>query len=346
MTVNPTNTSTSTFGAPVLHPAWDKYARWALRAKPIFRQFVDVTDVAPTNNAKITYLPVHGNMSVAGNRSELDEVNSPASLQPPATYYVRVLLKEHGDPIGRTQFLGDTAYIDVDPVLARQGGQLMVDTVDALVSDVLYSGAQVRSNGHVSAGNTHTVTDTTVAFNQKVTSNAGAIEFTPVADNTLLKTDTLSSQISSRIVARLRGASAEPRRGALYVGIMHPDTAVDYQDDVGAAVKWHEPHKYQDTSALYTGETGSYRGVAWIESAKAPFLAGAGAAGVRVYQTVIFGREVLAQVVKREPGMDVAPMTDDFKRHYTITWFGELGFSCFRQEPLWRVHHGSTVDPT
>ena len=335
---NSPNTSVSAFGAPLLHPGWDKAARFELRSKPLFRQFVSVRVQDPTNKAKIYYMPVHGYHSVAADRHVVDEVVAADQVQAPVTEYIRLSIAEHGFAVGRTTLLEDTAYIPVDPVLAGQGAAHMADTLDEMVADQLYNGDQTVNDG-TEAG------DSARNFTQVLSSAVGAADFTFDPDGADRATelsvaagDFLSARITRRVVAKLRNASAVPMVGSFYVGIMSSDTSVDYQEDTGA-VGWHEPHVNVDTSNLYSGEIGRYAGVAWIEHPRARVVTGAGVSAADVHQTVIFGREVLSEHVTREPGFGLAPMLDTYNRHRTIYWYGTLGFGIYRQQPLWRVEH-------
>lgn len=328
-------TSTSTFGAPLLHPAWARVAYFDLRSRPLFRQWVDVAPADITNNSNIYYIPKHRNLSVASNRHVLDEVIATDQVQPGASDYVKIVLQEHGHRIGRTTFAGDTAYINLDPVLSRQLNNHLADTLDEMVADELYDGSQTVNSGS-EAG------DSAQAFpgSNLYTSDGGDAENPAVANNTLAVTngDFLSARIVRRLVAKLRGASVPPIRGMLYQAIVHPDVSVDYQEDAGA-VAWSEPHINVDTSNLYSGETGVHAGAIFAETPRARFVDDAGVASEDVHQTMIFGREALAQVVKREPSPGVGPMTDPYNRHVDIHWYGTLGFTPFRQESMYRVHH-------
>jgi N4-gp56 family major capsid protein len=309
-------------------------AHFDLRSRPLFRQWVTVEPQDLTNQGKVAYIPKHRYLSVAANRHVLDEVIASDLAQPGASTYVKVLLKEHGHRIGRTTFAGDTAYIGLDPVLNTQLVNHLADTLDAMVADELYLGTQVTNDGTEAGDSTVTLPAT-----QLWTSNAGALETPAAANNTLLVTDILSARIVRRVVAKLRGASVPPIRGSLYQAIVHPDVSVDYQEDAGA-VGWKEPHVNVDTSNLYSGETGVHAGAIFAETPRARVLDNAGAAGIDVHQTMIFGREALAQWVKREPGPGIGPMLDPFRRHYEIFWYGTLGFTTFRQESMHRIHHG------
>lgn len=329
---NSPDTTTGTFGDPLLHPAWGYEQRWELRSMPMFRRYSEIRTGVTTNNSKVVYLPVHKYESVAADRHVVDEVVSPDIAQSQDTDYVRLTIAEHGHPIGRTTLLNDVAYIPVDPVLLRKLTTHMVDTLDAMAADELYDGEQVRNDGSESG-------DSTEAFTQVASSDGGDFEFAAAADNTLVATDIFSARIARRVVARLRSASAPTFSGDNYIGIMEPDTAVDFQEDTGA-IGWSEPHINVDTEALYSGRIGRYAGVVWIEHPRARNLGDVGSGSAQVNQTLILGREVLGEYVIREPGPGVSPKLDTFNRHRTIYWYGTLGFAIFRQEPLWRVHHG------
>jgi N4-gp56 family major capsid protein len=335
---NSPNTSVSTFGAPLLHPAWDKALHWALRSKPLFRRFSDVKPMQPTNNSKVVYLPLHEYETVAADRHVVDEVVAADQVQATENTYVRMLLTEHGHAMGRTTFLDDTSYIPVDPILARKMAAHMADTLDAMAADQLYDGDRVEISG--SGGS-----ESTTSFTQIASSGGGDFEFAAEADNTLAtaNSDFMSARIARRAVARLRSASADTFPGESYVGIISPETSVDYQEDAGA-VGWSEPHINVDTAALYTGRVGKHAGVVWIEHPRARFLDDEGASSADVQQTLIFGREVLGEFVKREPGPGVSPVLDTYNRHRTIYWYGTLGFAIFRQEPLWRIHHVASTE--
>lgn len=321
-------TSYSVFGDPLVIPAYDKLARWELHTKPLFRQFADIRVVDPTHNSNIYSLPMHDFEEVADDRHLLDEVVSPDQVQPTPTKFMQIQIHEYGRTLGRTTFLGDVAYIPVDPVLGRKLSVNMADTLDALVADQLYNGD-------------HIVDGVNVPFTQVVGGDGetGDFSYNPTTDRGSLGAgDTLTSQITARVVARLRTAAAVPQTGAYYIGLMHPDTVVSYQEDTGT-LGWQEPKVNVDTGEIYTGSIGAYRGVQWVENPRCRVVAGAGSGDADVYQTLVFGREVLAEHVVREPSVVVSPVLDGLGRHRGIGWYGVLGHAIYRQEPLWRIEH-------
>lgn len=336
---NVVNDTSSAFGVPLLHPGWDKAASWELRSQPLFRRYATKRVVDPTNNSRVYYMPRHKHLTVAADRHVVDEVVAADQVAAPESDYIRIQVQEHGHAVGRTTFLGDTTYIPVDPILAQQLAAHMADTLDDMTADVLYDGDQVRNDGS-EAG------DSTSTFTNIVGSDGGAavFDFDPLNNGanrtqlTVAAGDTLSSRITARVVSRMRTASVVPFTGSYYLGIASPDTMVNYQEDTGQ-IGWHEPHVNVDPEGIYTGETGRYRGVLWIEHPRARDVAGAGGSGADVHQTLILGQEALAEHVTREPAPGVSPVLDTYNRHRTIYWYGTLGHAIFRQEAIYRVEH-------
>ncbi|AYY11618.1 hypothetical protein EF847_01620 [Actinobacteria bacterium YIM 96077] len=300
--------------------------------------------MSPTNNANVGYIPVQAYEDVAEDRHVLDEVVAVDQQQAKPLYYVRIRVTEHGKRIGRTKLLRDSAYIPVDEQLVQKMTVHAADTMDALAADQLYDGRQWRSSGHSPEVDGYSVTDTEQPFNQVVGVTTGGLvndSYDPDVNRTDITSDhTLTSRVSARIVARLRDASAMPWQGTDFVGIMSNDTAIDFQEDTGV-LGWSEPHKRVDTTPIYAGSVGRYRGVEWIVHPRARKLEGAGSGGANVHQTLIFGRDVLAEWTKDEVRAGLEPEFDPWRRHIGLTWYYQGGFAIFRQEPLWRIEHGS-----
>lgn len=332
-------TTVSTAGAPLLHPAWDRESHWALRSRPLFRRFSEIQPGMPTNNSKVVYLPVHKYEPVAANRHVVDEVVAADTVQPQESDYVRLTIQEHGHAIGRTELVDMTSYIPFDPILNRKLVAHMADTLDEQVADVLYDGGQTRNTGSESG-------DVTTPFpnaTQRVTSNGGAFELNAAASS-LTTSDVLSARIVRRVVARLRDASAIPFNPAdnTFIALCSNAASVDLQEETGA-IGWSEPKVNVDTELLYTNAVGKFGGAVFVEHPRARFLDNAGSGGIDVHQTLIMGREVLGEFVKREPGPGVSPVLDTYNRHRTIYWYGTLGFAIFRQEPLYKVETGAST---
>src|SRR5690606_38190853 len=112
----------------------------------------------------------------------------------------------------------------------------------------------------------HVVDGVNVPFTQVVGSDGGDADwgsvpadgFTSAERTGLGAGDVLSSRITARVVAKLRTVAAVPYTGSLYLGLMHPDTVVSYQELEGG-VEWREPHVRVDTTDIYNGTIGAYR---------------------------------------------------------------------------------------
>src|SRR5690554_3691976 len=89
-----TSTTTDALGADVVKAAWDRALRWELTDMPIYRQFVDVHPIDPTNNYKTVTIK-KANYFTPGNR-DLDEVADGDAVSAPETTDVPVTLVERG----------------------------------------------------------------------------------------------------------------------------------------------------------------------------------------------------------------------------------------------------------
>ena len=63
----------------------------------------------------------------------------------------------------------------------------------------------------------------------------------------------------------------------------------------------------------------------------------------RVYNTILCGKQALAQAVAEEPHTVIGPVTDKLMRFRPIGWYGVLGFARYREEALYRIESGSSI---
>jgi len=311
------NTTTVGLGVGIVIPAYDKFLRWAFRSQVLWRQFVDVKPQDPTNDSNVINLKRHNYLTVSATPTPLDEVTAATPTTAPGTTNVPVTILEQGLLMGRTQFLGDVAYIPVDPALGRQIATHMADSLDWLARVAYLAGTN------------------------RTTSNVGAPDAAPVAVNTLTAADLFSARLIREAVKRLRKRNAVPFRGSNYVAVVSHDTSVDLQQETGTSNVWHSPHVNVDTSAIYNGYIGTFGGADFIETNRA-FAALDGAAAAAVHRSIFMGREGVAEAVVREPHVGLSPMTDQMNRGKNIYWYGSLGHALYRDEVLERVEHGVT----
>jgi len=103
---------------------------------------------------------------------------------------------------------------------------------------------------------------------------------------------TLKNNNTMRVTAMINpttGIATEPVDAA-FVGIVHPDTTFDLQDLTG----FTPVEKYASNSTVMEGEVGKIKEVRFVESTNAKVFAGAGAAGIDVYATLIMGMNAYA----------------------------------------------------
>jgi N4-gp56 family major capsid protein len=64
---------------------------------------------------------------------------------------------------------------------------------------------------------------------------------------------------------------------------------------------------------------------------------------VKVYRTIVAGKQALAEAVAEEPHVVIGPVVDKLMRFRPIGWYGVLGFSIYRQESLYRIATASSI---
>lgn len=153
----------------------------------------------------------------------------------------------------------------IDPVLDETAdllGEQAAQTLDSIARDILVAGTSVQyANGRASRA--------TVAAGDNLT--------------------VLEIRKAKRTLKR---ANVKPLDGGDYVAIVEPGATFDLQSDV----KWEEPNKYAGGKAIFDGEVGRLYGVRFVESSFAKKFAGAGAAAVDVYATLVFGKDFYGMV--------------------------------------------------
>lgn len=238
-------TSTSTM-TNLIQTAYDKYVEMELRSEPMFRKFADKRPVDVTNPGATVVFQLHNDLSrVTTALSESSDVDAVALNN---TNKVQVQVNEYGNAVTTTERLALESLSAIDPAVADMLAYNQRDSLDAIVYNVLVNPATGRYNGSVAA-------DETVVNG---------------LDKTSLSTSTITAADIRKAVAKLRGASVQPKDGSNYVGLLHPDVSYDLRTEAssnGAAV-WQQPHTYTEAGVgnIWAGEIGVYEGVKFIES--------------------------------------------------------------------------------
>ena len=172
---------------------------------------------------------------------------------------VQIQVQQYGDYIA---FSDKVTWLMIDPVVSqivkRQGVQAG-ETVDVLSRDVMHVGANVMyplAGGHAS----------------RITVN---------------NTDKITAADIKRWNKLLQKNFSKGRMGAAYVAIISPDT----EADIMGLPEWLQAKQYSDVADLYRGYVGTLYNIHFVTSPLAKIFVGAGAAGVDVQSTVIFGQD-------------------------------------------------------
>lgn len=240
-------TSTSTL-TNLIQTAYDKYVEFNLRSEPMFRKFADKRPVDVTNPGATVVFQLHNDLSrVTSALTETADVDAVALNN---TNKVQVTVNEYGNAVTTTERLALESLSAIDPAVADMLSYNLRDSLDALVYGVLVNKATGRFAG----------------------SSADDEAVVNGVDKTTAATTTLQAADVRRAVAKLRGANVQPREGAFYVGMLHPDVSYDLRTEAAAsgANVWREPHTYTEAGVgnIWSGEVGVYEGVKFIESAR------------------------------------------------------------------------------
>lgn len=302
--------------AALVKAAYDKYLEFALRPEPQFRMVADKRPVEVDKAGSTVTFHKYTDLSpVTSTLAETTAIDPIPGVPDPTP--VTVTLNAYGNVVLKTERLKLFSFSEVDPAIADIVAYNMRDSIDGLVLTELISGTN------------------------HITSNAGAVEASPAAINTLTAADELTAAHVRYVVTKLRAASAVPRRDALFYSAIHPDASHDLRADTGAG-SWRVPHEYTANSQIWAGEIGTFEGAFFVETPRA-FEDTDGSSSAKVCRTLFAGKQALAEAVAQEPHMVLGPVTDPLERYAPVGWKGLLGWQIFREEALYRVSTGTSV---
>lgn len=302
--------------------AVDQYVRAELRHTPLLRSVADTRPVSVDRPGSSVALYIHGDLSPA--TTPLSELTDPDFVALPNPTSVTLTPAEYGNATVTTVKAKVTSFAEIDPYQMNQVAYNMRDSLDVLVRDVISGGTNVR---YGSAGSSDPTSTATVAGE-----------------------DTIASADVRYIVAKLRAAAAQGKRGDLYWCGIHPDVAHDLRAETGAG-SWRDSHQYAAPGVFWPGEIGVYEGAFFVESARMKKAqdgvdndgAGSGTTLRTVYRTIFAGAEALAEGVQVEPEVRIGTIPDRLNRFFPMGWYGFLGWTVFRQAALWRLETASSI---
>lgn len=316
-----TSTDPSSLGTSLIQTAYDRKVRFALRSSPMFRMIADSQPEQQAMPGSSVVMQFYNDLSPA--TAELDETVDPDAVGIPSTSSVTITLREYGNVVLKTRKLQMFSLSDVDSSIANILAYNLRDSLDGIVAPILTGGTnQVRINGG------------TLKSNLLSGSNAGTT-------GAVASTDVFSSAMVRFAVAKLRGSKVIPRNGDLYSCFLHPDQSHDLRKETGGAA-WRDPHNLQGADSIWQGNIGIYEGAYFTESPRIT-TALDGASSAKVYRSLFFGREALAEAVAEEPHTVIGNVTDKLMRMRPLGWYGVLGWSRFREAALLRGESSSSI---
>lgn len=314
---------TGTANLSVDQTAFEKMAYFALRDEMYFDQFADVQATNATNpGATVTFTIFQDLAAATTELGEAEDV-TPVAM---SDSQVSVTLREYGNATVTTAKLRATSFLPVDPVAANAVGYNAGLSIDTIARNAAQAG------------------------NNVIYATGGATD--PSSRTTVNSDDILTASDVRRAVAQLRKANV-PTFGGSYVAMIHPDVSYDFRSSTDAAA-WRTPANNVNPAGIYNGEIGTFEGVRFIESPRAPLFADAsdnsGSAGnIDVYGTLIMGRQALAKGISlggeygAQPTIVYGNVTDLLQRFRPVGWKHFVGYAVFRQEALRRIESASSI---
>lgn len=315
-----TSTDSGSLGTSLIQVAYDRKIRFALRATPLLRMIADSSPEQQATPGSSVTMQFYNDLSPV--TSALSETVDPDAVGIPSTSSVSITLAEYGNVVLKTRKLQMFSLSDVDSGISNILAYNLRDSLDGIVAPVLTGGTNViRVNG-------------TAVKSNLIAAGAGTTGAVASGDN-------FSSAVVRLAVTKLRSGKVIPRQADLYCCFLHPDNSHDLRKETGGAA-WRDPHNLQGADAIWQGNIGIYEGAYFVESPRMPTALDGDTSG-RVYRSLFFGREALAEAVAEEPHTVIGNVTDKLMRMRPMGWYGVLGWSRFREAALIRGETASSV---
>jgi len=337
-----TDSSSGSLGNYLVQTAYDRYVEFALRAVPMVRDIADKRPVQQAMPGSSVVFQIYTDLAAA--TTALSETTDPDAVALGNTTQVSVTLQEYGNASLATRKLELFSLSDVDPAIADIIAFNMADSLDTVALGALTGGTNAIAEVNGAAVSTYAGTYTNGTTNKSI-----------------LTTDVIKSRDIRLAVAKLRANKAVPRQGEFYYVGIHPEVSHDLRAETGSG-GWRDDHKYSETGAseFWPGTIGTYEGAMFVESPRmANFTDGTGAGsasgtfgtssyvnatgGVRVFRTLVAGKQALAEAVAEEPHVIFGPIVDKLMRFRPIGWYGVLGWNRYREQSLVRIESTSSI---
>lgn len=288
----------------------------------VHTKFAQVRDIPRNGGTNTIKFRRYGNLTAA--TTALSEGVTPAGTTLSATD-ITATVAQYGDFITITDVVD---YESKDPVLTEAAeilGDQMGDTLDQLTRDVLAAGTVSTTVGQTTRTaitTTNLITATEVRKAVRTLKNAKARQIT-------------------RMINASTGIATEPI-GMCYIGIAHPDTIYDLEDETG----WTPVEKYANKSDVMEHEEGKLAGVRFISTTNAKVFEGVGVGSIDVYGTVILGMdaygitrisgEAMQNIIKP---LGSAGTADPLNQRATSGWKGTFVAKILNDSFMVRLEH-------
>jgi N4-gp56 family major capsid protein len=144
----------------------------------------------------------------------------------------------------------------------------------------------------------------------------------------------------------LKTQNAKKINGYFY-GIVHQDCAFDLTEDD----RFIEVVKYKNPERIYNGEIGEIEGVKFVETTESKKFTEAGASGIDVYSTLIFGANAYATTKVQGGGLETiikqsgsAGTADPLNQRATVGWKALKVTEILSQQYMIRIETASTFN--
>jgi len=284
----------------------------AYRAAPLHDEYATVRATRQTHRGSGVTFTKYADMAQATSAlTETSDVTAVALSDSTVT----LTLAEYGNAAITTAALRGQSFTNVDLDAAGLIAFNAVDSIDKVCADVAYADTtNVKYIGQTSRG-------------------------------ALTASNTITSSSIREAVANLRSA-AVPTFGANYIGLIHPDVAVDLIEQTGTA----DLRSFQirsDAENVRKGEIGTFDGVTFISTPRALLVADGGASNVDAYGTLILGEggigKAFSDLYGPEPEVVFGPVTDTLRRFQPVGWYAMLAYGVIRGEALYRIESASSI---
>lgn len=303
--------------------AYDQLAYPALRPELFFDQLADVQPTRQSMPGLTVQFTIQSDLAVASSTlNESTDVSAVALSDSTLT----VVLAEYGNAVITTARLRAGSFVDIDEIVANVVGYNAGVSIDSVARSVVEAG----NNVNYSAGTTGT---------------------TPTSRAGLVAADTIRAYDVRVAVATLRTQNV-PTVGGAYWGIIHPAVSFDLRTETGVD-GWIQPHNYSQPENIWNGEIGTFNGVRFVETPRAPeFVAGASSTTTShdAFGTLFGGKQAFAKAYSivdgngEDPHVITGPVVDKLRRFLPVGWYHIVGYSVFRQAALLRLESCSSID--